>query len=72
MLRFNLFNKNIFRWLLPVAIVVLSVLLIQNIFSRKEYSVQELSPQDGVLDIRGSGSQRRRIYEINGEFSLAL
>ena len=52
MLRFNLFNKNIFRWLLPVAIVVLSVLLIQNIFSRKEYSVQELSPQDGVLDIR--------------------
>lgn len=50
MLRFNLFNKNIFRWLLPVAIVVLSVLLIQNIFSRKEYSVQELSPQDGVLD----------------------
>lgn len=45
-------NKKMLRWLLPVAIVVLSVFLLQAVFSQKAYHIQGVTPQDGVLDIR--------------------
>lgn len=51
-LRLNHINKNLMRWFLPVAIVILSVLLLQNVFSQKADSVQELAPENGILDIR--------------------
>ena len=37
---------------MPVAIVVLSVFLLQAVFSQRAYRIQEITPQDGVLDIR--------------------
>ena len=45
-------NKKLLRWLLPVAIVVLSVFLLQAVFSQRAYRIQGITPQDGVLDIR--------------------
>lgn len=45
-------NKKLLCWLLPVAIVILSVFLLQAVFSQRTYHVQGITPQDGVLDIR--------------------
>ena len=45
-------NKKLLRWLLPVAIVVLSVFLLQAVFSQRAYRIQGITPKDGVLDIR--------------------
>lgn len=47
-------NKKLLRWLLPVAIVVLSVFLLQAVFSQRTYHIQKITPQDGVLDIRNA------------------
>lgn len=51
-LQLNYINKNLLRWFLPVAIVVLSVLLLHNIFSQKADPIQEIAPKNGILDIR--------------------
>lgn len=48
----NLINKNFLRWLLPIVIVVLSIFLLQYVLFQKNLFVQELKPQDGMLDIR--------------------
>ena len=45
-------NKKLLRWLLPVAIVILSVFLLQVVFSQRTYHIRGITPQDGVLDIR--------------------
>ena len=45
-------NKKLLRWLFPVAIVVLSMFLLQAVFSQRTYHIQGITPQDGVLDIR--------------------
>ena len=47
-------GKKLLRWLLPVAIVVLSVFLLQAVFSQRTYHIQKITPQDGVLDIRNA------------------
>ena len=47
-------KKKLLGWLLPVAIVVLSVLLLQAVFSQSDFCIQKVTPQDGVLDIRGT------------------
>ena len=51
-MRSGYINKKLLRWFLPVAIVVLSVFLLQVVFSQRAYHVQGITPQDGVLDIR--------------------
>lgn len=51
-LRLVQLNKNLFQWLLPITIVVLSVLLLHNVFSRKDYSIRGVEPENGILDIR--------------------
>lgn len=51
-MQLNYINKNLLRWFLPVAIVVLSVLLLHNIFSQKADPIQEIAPENGILDIR--------------------
>ena len=51
-LRPNQLTKNLLRWLFPVIIVVLTVLLLENIFSHKTHPIQELRPEAGILDIR--------------------
>lgn len=45
-------TKSLFHWLLSVAVVIFSLLLLQWTFSQRSFSVQEIKPQDGVLDIR--------------------
>ncbi len=47
-------KKKLLGWLLPVAIVALSVLLLQAVFSQSDFHIQKVTPQDGVLDIRGT------------------
>lgn len=47
-------GKKLLHWLLPVAIVVLSVFLLQAVFSQRTYHIQKITPQDGVLDIRNA------------------
>lgn len=47
-------GKKLLYWLLPVAIVVLSVFLLQAVFSQRTYHIQKITPQDGVLDIRNA------------------
>ena len=51
-MRFGHINKKLLRWLLPVAIVILSVFLLQVVFSQRTYHIRGITPQDGVLDIR--------------------
>ena len=47
------FDKKLLRWLLPVAVVILGVLLLQTAASQSTYQIRNISPQDGVLDLRG-------------------
>ena len=51
-MRSGYINKKLLRWLLPVAIVILSVFLLQAVFSQRTYHIRDITPQDGVLDIR--------------------
>ena len=46
-------NQKLFRCLLPISIVILSMMLLQSFFSQRYVSLQALEPNDGVLDIRG-------------------
>lgn len=45
-------TKSPFQWLLSVAVVIFSLLFLQEIFSQRSVLVQEISPKNGVLDIR--------------------
>ena len=47
----NRINRKHLFWFLPVAALVISVLLLQGVFSRKQTSFREISPYEGVLDI---------------------
>ena len=51
-MQLNYINKNLLRWFLPVAIVVLGVLLLHIVFSQKADPIQEIAPENGILDIR--------------------
>ena len=41
------FDKKLLRWLLPVAVVILGVLLLQTAASQSTYQIRNISPQDG-------------------------
>ena len=45
-------NQKLFRCLLPISIVILSMMLMQSFLSQRYVSLQELAPNNGVLDIR--------------------
>ena len=47
----NRINRKHLFWFLPVAALVISVLLLQGVLSRKQTSFREISPYEGVLDI---------------------
>ena len=44
--------RNVLPWLLPIIMVVISIFVLQGALSRRPAIVQEIAPQDGVLDIR--------------------
>ena len=44
-------NKSKAFWVIPVAVVILCVLLLQYLFLRRQVDVREVSPKNGVLDI---------------------
>ena len=53
------------KWLLPVAAVVLIILTIQLLYSRRQNDLRELSPVDGVLDITGEDLSNEVINIVN-------
>lgn len=53
------------KWLLPVAAVVLIILTIQLLYSRRQNDLRELSPVDGVLDITGENLSNEVINIVN-------
>ena len=67
-------NKKLLRWLLPVAIVVLSVFLLQAVFSQRAYRIQGITPQDGVLEVEESTIRRQidRVNELHAEVKKTL
>ena len=62
-------HKNLLRWFLPVAVVVLSILLLQIIFSPKYTSIQEITPKDGILDIRNVDIESN-VFNINNNWDF--
>lgn len=62
-------GKNLLRGLWPVVIVVLSVFLLQAVFSQRTYHIQKITPQDGVLDIR-SADVSSCIFDIANEWDF--
>ena len=52
MMQAGLVRKNILRFLLPLAAAVLGVALLQGLFVHRSVPTQQLTPQNGVLDLR--------------------
>lgn len=62
-------NKPLLRWLLPVAIVILSVFLLQAFSSANTYPIQEITPRDGLLDIRDADAANC-VFNIANEWDF--
>ena len=61
-------NKPLLRWLLPVAIVILSVFLLQAFSSANTYPIQGITPRDGLLDIRDADAANC-VFNIANEWT---
>ena len=56
-------RRDLLQWLFPVAVVILSVLLLQLCFSRRELRAVPVAPENGVLDIRALDPDGA-VYEV--------
>lgn len=57
------------RWLFPVIVVLISILLLQRILSVRMISVQDIKLQDGVLDMRGADVSEK-IFNIESSWDF--
>lgn len=64
-MRFSMINKHLIRWIFPVLVVLLSMVVLQGLFSRRTTTVQEFGPQDGVLDLRNVDLSKDVINIVN-------
>lgn len=62
-------RRDLLQWLFPVAVVILSVLLLQLCFSRRELRAVPVAPENGVLDIRALDPDGA-VYEVANDWDF--
>lgn len=62
-------TDDILQWLIPVIVVLISIFLLQEILSVGMVSVQEIKPQNGVLDM-SSADVSEKIFNVENSWDF--